>query len=110
KFLDHLLPEDLLPESSFYCVLDGDTLCGIGEHILKTSSVGVISQLFTLEGYRRRGIATRIAYALTESILSQNRIPVSFFTKSNISSMKVVERLGFALETRIGCLEYSSVV
>ena len=100
-----LLPQDLLPESKFYCIVVDNKLRAIGEHLLETNSTNAISQLFTLGEDRGRGYSTGIVYAITREILSNRKIPIGFFSEENISSKKVFEKVGFTLHLRLGYME-----
>ena len=108
EFKKQILPGDLLPESAFYCITERDRLCSIGEHILETSEVSVISQMYTLEQYRGKGFATQVAGALTRAIRRRKKIPVAFFCETNLGSKRVFQRLGYTLHSRLGWLNDSS--
>lgn len=100
-----LSAEDLLPDSKFCGVIEGNTLCAIGEHIVDSGSAACISQLLTLEKFRRRGYALNIVRELTKYILGENKIPVYDLSEENTASQKCCEKAGFVLHSRTGYME-----
>lgn len=96
---------DLKLESKFFCILENDTVCTIGEHYVDSCSISAISQIFTVPQFRGKGYAAEVIKALAREILSEDKIPIYLLSESNIASKKACEKAGFVLCARIGFAE-----
>ncbi|WP_234117242.1 GNAT family N-acetyltransferase [Clostridium hydrogenum] len=96
---------DLKLESKFFCILENNTVCSIGEHYVDSGSVSAISQIFTVPQFRGKGYAAEVIKELAREILSENKMPIYLLSESNIASKRACEKAGFVLCARIGFAE-----
>jgi hypothetical protein len=96
------LEEVVMP---FYGMIQENQIVAIAETSVDIGTCAAIQQVYTLKQYRGQGFGKSMVSTLSEILIEQNKMPVYWVSEQNISSIKMVQKLGFELLVRLGCME-----
>ena len=89
----------------FYGMIQENQIVAIAETSVDIGTCAAIQQVYTLKRCRGHGFGRSMVSTLSEILIMQNKVPVYWVTEQNISSIRLVQKLGFELLIRWGCME-----
>ncbi len=89
----------------FYGIVIDNTLVTIGEAMCDDGKSAAIQQVYTVETHRGQGLGSIIVNSIAADLISRKRTPTYWVAEENDSSLHLVQKLGFDLVTRLGCVE-----
>ena len=98
-------PHDLEEVMPFYGMIQENQIVAIAEASVDIGTYAAIQQVYTLKRFRGHGFGGSMVGAISEILIVQNKLPVYWVSEQNISSIRLVQKLGFELLIRLGCME-----
>ncbi|MCK4224393.1 MAG: GNAT family N-acetyltransferase [candidate division Zixibacteria bacterium] len=98
-------PHDLEEVMPFYGMIQKNQIVAIAETSVDIGTCAAIQQVYTLKRYRGHGFGKSIISTVSEILIEQNKLPIYWVAEQNISSIRLVQKLGFELLIRLGCME-----
>lgn len=98
-------PNDLEEVMPFYGMIQENQIVAIAEASVDIGTCAAIQQVYTLKQYRGQGFGKSMVSTVSEILIRQNKLPVYWVSEQNISSIQMVQKLGFELLIRLGCME-----
>lgn len=89
----------------FWGMVINNQLAVTGEAICDTGAYAAIQQVYTAESCRGGGLGGMMVGHIADYLINRNRVPVYWVAEDNTASIRVVEKLGFDLLLRLGCIE-----
>jgi RimJ/RimL family protein N-acetyltransferase len=90
---------------ALFGIVHKSTLVCIGEILVQDRHSGVIQQIYTLPDYRGAGLAPQLVSQLARRLLTCRKLPIYVVAEDNLASRRVVEKLGFILDSCWGYLD-----
>jgi hypothetical protein len=87
-------PEELLTKGIVACGLDGARIVSTALLVAVNAWYGEVG-VYTVEGYRGRGMATAAASLVVQGICEMGRVPVWSAGATNAASLRVAQKLGY---------------
>ena len=98
-------PDDIEEVMPFYGMIQENQIVAIAETSVDIGTYAAIQQVYTLKRCRGYGFGRSMVSTLSEILIMQNKVPVYWVSEQNISSIHLVQKLGFELLIRLGCME-----
>jgi GNAT superfamily N-acetyltransferase len=89
----------------FFGIVIDNQLVSIGEAICDTGTYAAIQQVYTVATHRGLGLGSMVVSSIAADLIGQKKTPVYWVAEDNDSSIRLVQKLGFDLVTRLGCVE-----
>lgn len=89
----------------FWAMIIDNQLVATGEAICDTGTYAAIQQVYTAESHRGQGLGSVMVSYIATQLIGQKKIPVYWVDENNDASIRIVQKLGFDLVTRLGCIE-----
>jgi GNAT superfamily N-acetyltransferase len=98
-------PDDIEEEMPFYGMIHDNQIVAIAETSVDIGTCAAIQQVYTLKRYRGHGFGRSMVSTVSEILIVQNKLPIYWVAEQNVSSICLVQKLGFELLIRLGCME-----
>lgn len=89
----------------FFGIVIDNQLVAIGEAVCDTGTYAAIQQVYTVASHRGQELGSMIVSSIAARLVGQKKTPVYWVAEDNDSSIRLVQKLGFDLVTRLGCIE-----
>jgi hypothetical protein len=89
----------------FFGIVIDNQLVSIGEAVCDTGTYAAIQQAYTVATHRGQGMGSMVVSSIAADLIVQKKTPVYWVAEDNDSSIRLVQKLGFELVTRLGCVE-----